>query len=114
MSYNYNPNAAAYHQENGPHHQQFYTPQQPANMNMNHQTNIPPSKGNHAAMQPTPHQQHQQQPPGFPPQYRMPPFQPNAIFNDPMVSSLAVQYGANLADQGKEYVSKNVIYMPMK
>lgn len=39
--------------------------------------------------------------------------QPNAFFNpnllkDP-VASMAVKYGSNLADQGKEYVSQNVI-----
>jgi hypothetical protein len=39
--------------------------------------------------------------------------QPNAFFNpnllnDP-VASMAVKYGSNLADQGKEYVAQNVI-----
>lgn len=33
------------------------------------------------------------------------PFQPNNIFNNPMVSTFAVQYGTGLAEQGKERVS---------
>lgn len=37
-----------------------------------------------------------------------PNFQPHAFFSDPVVSSMAAKYGANLADQGKEYVTKNV------
>jgi hypothetical protein len=34
------------------------------------------------------------------------PLQPNFL-NDP-VASMAVKYGSNLADQGKEYVAQNV------
>lgn len=46
-------------------------------------------------------QQQQQQQPGI--------YNPAAqLFNDPM-ANMAVKYGSTLADQGKEYVTQNVI-----
>lgn len=37
-----------------------------------------------------------------------PNFQPHMFLSNPVVSSMAAKYGADLADQGKEYVTKNV------
>lgn len=45
------------------------------------------------------------------------PFQPNNLFNNPVVSSFAVQYGTGLAEQGKEKVNvikSNYIEMRVK
>ena len=54
-----------------------------------------------------PNQHNQQSMPMGAPQPFFNPLQQNNLFNDP-VASMAVKYGANLADQGKEYVAQNV------
>lgn len=121
MSYN-NYNTNPHYQENGgghaahqhQHQQQFYSPT-PVNNNpnMRHHANMNVMNTNgNPMMMPAGSNggyPNQQPPGGYHHQPQQPyPFQPNNLFGDPVVSSLAMKYGTNLADQGKEYVSKNV------
>ena len=93
-----------YMQPSQPKQRQQPSPFQPAQMQQQQQQQQPPQLQNkfyppQQPQQPQPQQQAQQ--PFFNP------LQPNNLFNDPM-ANMAVKYGANLADQGKEYVAQNV------
>jgi hypothetical protein len=95
-----------------------------ANMNQNYpymQPSQPKPRQQPSPFQPAQIPQQQQQQNKFHPQQQYPqqqqqqqvqqpffnPLQQANLFNDPM-ANMAVKYGANLADQGKEYVAQNV------
>ena len=59
---------------------------------------------NYPPYQPPP----QQQPNPYMNPQQQPPMQFYNPLTNPVAASLAAQYGANLADQGKEYIAQNV------
>jgi hypothetical protein len=83
----------------------FYAPNQNNNNNINNKNYVPSPPPQQQAYQNNQNFQQQQQQPSAVPFFN--PLQPNNLFSDP-VASMAVKYGANLADQGKDYVAQNV------
>jgi hypothetical protein len=87
----------------------------PTNMNQNYAYMQPVAQPTFQPAPQPPHlnkfQSQQQLPPQQQQQQQQQPFfnpmQQANLFNDPM-ANMAVKYGANLADQGKEYVAQNV------
>lgn len=58
-----------------------------------------------------PQQQQQQQPIFVPNSQSMPQNPAQMLFNNPMLTSMAVDYSTKLADEGKAYVAQNVNYI---